>query len=221
MGSRKTETEKDAELWVVSGAPWKSLPPTWELLTLPFFARDTATVARELLGTYLVSFLPEGIVAGRVVETEAYLGESDPACHSARGKTARNAVMFGPAGRVYVYQIYGMHFCFNVTTEGPEVAAAVLLRALEPVAGVEVMQKRRGTLLLSKLCNGPANLVQALGITRALNEESVVTGPVRFYREQGKKAALEIVVTPRVGISQGKEPLLRFYLKGNHFVSKK
>ncbi|MGB9859988.1 MAG: DNA-3-methyladenine glycosylase, partial [Moorellaceae bacterium] len=144
--------------------PWEQQPLPYE-----FFARDTVTVARELLGTYMAHFSPEGLTVGRVVETEAYLGPEDPACHSARGPTERNAVMFGPAGFVYVYLIYGMYYCVNVTTDKPEIAAAVLLRALQPIAGLELMERRRGTSQVRQLCSGPGRLAQAMGIDRRLN----------------------------------------------------
>ncbi|GAW92268.1 DNA-3-methyladenine glycosylase [Calderihabitans maritimus] len=192
----------------------------WLLLPASFYARDTTQVAKELLGTYMVYHSPQGTVGGKIVETEAYLGAEDPACHSARGKTRRNAVMFGEAGHAYIYQIYGIHYCFNVTTDRPEVAAAVLIRALEPVIGIELMKARRGQEEITKLCSGPAKLVQAMGIPPELNGTSVVEGPVKFYRDKNVQEQ-EIVTTTRIGISKAVDWPLRFYLAGNPHVSKK
>lgn len=197
--------------------PWDQEVP----LGYDFFARDTKKVACELLGTYMVHFSPEGVTSGRVVETEAYLGPSDPACHSARGRTERNAVMFGPAGFVYVYLIYGVHYCINITTDKPEVPAAVLIRALEPVAGLELMQRRRGTHKLKELCRGPGRLAQAMGITRELNGTSAIEGPIRFYPPLPGDPRPDIVVAPRIGIREATDWLLRYYVRGSPFVSYK
>jgi DNA-3-methyladenine glycosylase len=185
-----------------------------------FYEQETEVVARELLGSYMVYLSPDGVLAGRVVETEAYTGPDDPACHSARGKKQRNAVMFGPAGRVYVYLIYGMYYCFNVTTDALTTPAAVLLRALEPLEGVAIMARRRGTEDIRNLCSGPGKLCQALGITKDMNGLSVVTGPIRFYRPRAEDQAGTVMVGPRVGISQAADWPLRFYLEGNPFVSR-
>ncbi|MGB9662158.1 MAG: DNA-3-methyladenine glycosylase [Moorellaceae bacterium] len=196
--------------------PWEQQPLPYE-----FFARDTVTVARELLGTYMAHFSLEGLTVGRVVETEAYLGPEDPACHSARGPTERNAVMFGPAGFVYVYLIYGMYYCVNVTTDKPEIAAAVLLRALQPIAGLELMERRRGTSQVRQLCSGPGRLAQAMGIDRRLNGTSAVEGPIRFYPPLPEDGVPEIAAAPRIGIRQAADWPLRYYIKGNLFVSRK
>jgi len=195
----------------------------WEQETLPetFFARDTKRVARDLLGAYMAHFSPEGLTVGKVVETEAYLGRHDPACHSARGPTARNAVMFGPAGFLYVYLIYGMYYCVNVTTDGAEVPAAVLLRALEPVAGVELMGQRRGTSHIRQLCRGPGRLARAMGIDRSLNGTSAVDGPVRFYPPLPGEARPDIVAAPRIGVREAVDWPLRFYIRDNPFVSRR
>lgn len=189
-------------------------------LDAAFYARDTVTVARELLGKLLVYNSPLGLTGGRIVETEAYLGPADPACHSARGYTVRNAVMFGPAGHAYIYQIYGMYLCLNITTDREDVAAAVLIRALEPVYGVDLMQQRCPRRSTRDLCRGPARLVQALGIDRELNGISVVTGPLRVVDNNAPPVdPLDIVQAARIGISKGNDLLLRFYLKGNAYVS--
>lgn len=200
------------------------MPTSEARLGRSFFARDTVTVARELLGKLMVYRSPEGWVGGRVVETEAYVGPEDPACHSARGLTPRNQVMFGPAGYAYIYQIYGMHYCFNVTTAGDQRPEAVLLRALEPLIGLDIMYRRRrmqpGQERL--LASGPGRLVQALGLSKEQNGWSVTEGPIGFYQDPGYTiSANDIVAAPRIGISQAADWQLRFYLRGNPHVSKK
>lgn len=184
-----------------------------------FFLRPTEEVARDLLGAILLHETEEGVTAGMIVETEAYLSCNDPACHAACGMTKRNAPMFGKPGTVYVYKIYGMHCCFNVVT-GPEGRGeAVLVRALEPIAGIELMQKRRGKKDLRDLCSGPAKLVEAMGITLDLNGASLMEGPLYLLRRRRRPQA--IVTTTRVGISKGADLPLRFYIAGNPYVSVK
>ncbi|MHB1126459.1 MAG: DNA-3-methyladenine glycosylase [Bacillota bacterium] len=191
----------------------------FEQLSTVFFARDTRVVARELLGTYMVHRSAAGETSGRVVEVEAYLGQGDPSCHSARGKTPRNEVMFGPAGKIYVYRIYGVHMCSNITTEDEQVASAVLFRALEPLTGIPLMQERRGVQNNRDLCRGPGRLVQAMGISMEHNGMNIDHGSIRFYRSG--EAVGKITVTPRIGISQAQDLPLRYYLEGNHYISRK
>lgn len=186
-----------------------------------FYAQDTVTVARGLLGKLFLYHHPAGLTGGRIVETEAYLGAGDPACHAARGQTARNAVMFGPPGRAYIYQIYGMYFCLNIVTEPEGIPAAVLVRALEPLYGVELMQQNCPRREQRDLCRGPARLVQALGLTKELNGVSVVTGPLRVLDDAPAALPGEIIATTRVGINQGHELPLRFYLAENPYISRK
>lgn len=146
-----------------------SLPPR-RPLPRRFFARDTVAVARELLGCTLWTAAGGALCAGRIVETEAYLDQRDPASHAAAGPTARNRVMFGPAGVLYVYLIYGMHHCLNLVTEADGCAGAVLVRALEPLVGVDAMRGRRGARVADhRLCAGPGRLAIALGVDRRWN----------------------------------------------------
>ncbi len=193
-------------------------PGEWEILPREFYSRDTVLVARELLGQVLVHHSPRGPAGGIIVETEAYL-QGDPACHASRGMTPRNRVMFGPAGHAYIYFIYGMHYCFNIVTAAEGVGEAVLIRALEPLFGIELMQERRSRSDLRQLCRGPACLVQALGLDRSLNGVPVYEPPLLVYRGR-RMAEGDIVVTTRIGIKEGADLPLRFYLRGNRYVSR-
>jgi len=178
-----------------------------------FFGKSTVELARALLGKYLVL----GELKGVIVETEAYLFRNDPGCHASRGPTARNAPMFGPAGRTYVYLIYGMYYCLNIVSGREGEGEAVLIRALEPVQGIEIMQKRRKTQKIENLCNGPGKLTQAFGITKKHNNLSLLEGNFRIY---DNRKNVEIVSSKRIGLSAGKELELRFFIKGNRFVSR-
>lgn len=190
----------------------------FEILPRAFYCRDTVAVARDLLGAILVHETAAGVTAGRIVETEAYL-QGDPACHASRGMTRRNRVMFGPPGHAYVYFIYGMYYCFNVVSAPEGVGEAVLIRALEPIEGILHMLRRRKREKLTELCNGPAKLVQAMGITRSHNGVDLTGKPL--YIGMGKKTTETVVTTTRIGIRAGADLPLRFYLKNNKFISKK
>ncbi|OPY58604.1 MAG: 3-methyladenine DNA glycosylase [Pelotomaculum sp. PtaU1.Bin035] len=189
-----------------------------EILPRSFYARDTVVVARELLGSYLIHNSPDGITTGRIVETEAYI-QGDPACHASRGVTRRNNVMFGPPGHAYVYFIYGMYYCFNVVSAPEGVGEAVLIRALEPAGGVSLMRKRRKRERATELCGGPAKLVQAMGISRDHNGVDLTKGALVIC--MGEKITEKIIATTRIGIREGAQLPLRFYLEGNRFISKK
>jgi DNA-3-methyladenine glycosylase len=176
-----------------------------------FYDRDTIEVARALLGKHLV--LRAGGVerVGRIVETEAYLGPHDLAAHSARGRTARTEVMFGPPGHAYVYLIYGMHHCMNVVTQAEGLASAVLLRALEPVRGLEGKT------------NGPGLLCKAMGIDRGLNGHDLLSAEFHIAEPSGPAPRISIVRRPRIGVDYAghwARRLLRFYVRGNPCVSR-
>ncbi len=166
----------------------------------------------------------EETTLGRIVETEAYLWD-DPASHSFMGKTRRNYVMFGPAGYAYVYLIYGMHYCVNAVSGLEGKGEAVLTRALEPLQGISVMQRRRQTEKLALLCNGPAKLAQALALTMSSNSIPLFDGSLQIWSTDSLPSAppletSDIVETTRIGISKARELPLRFYLKGNRYVSR-
>jgi len=172
-----------------------------------FFQRDTVRVARDLLGTQLVRDVTGRLLRGMVVETEAYVGSGDSACHASKGKTPRNAVMFGPAGVSYVYFVYGMHFMLNVVTEKKGHPCAVLLRGLLPLEGEAEMVRRRGRGG-RELANGPAKLCQAMGIDRSLNGMDVVRGQELWFEEYRSFSDDEVFCGPRVGIDYA-DPLDR------------
>lgn len=186
-------------------------------LSRRFFRRDAVSLARALLGRLLVHDSERGRVIGRIVETEAY-DQTDPASHCFVGRTARNAVMFGPAGFAYVYRSYGIHWCFNVTADLEGHGAAVLVRAVEPVAGAELMARRRRIDSTSRdLARGPGRLTEAIGITDRHNGADL-TSPSLFIAGR-RRPALDVVVTPRVGITKAAEVPWRFLVAGNRFVS--
>jgi len=168
-----------------------------------FYARPTVEVARDLLG----KVIRHGASSARIVETEAYLGTNDAAAHSARGLTPRTSVIFGPPGRAYVYLIYGMHYCLNVVAEREGVAGCVLLRALEPLAGI------------MHLSNGPGKLTRALGITLEHYGADLTQGPLAIHTpKSGENFA--IATSPRIGINKAADLPLRFFISGNRFVSR-
>ena len=195
-----------------------------ERLKSGFFARDTIDVARDLLGRVLVHRLPSGIrLSGKIVETEAYIGVQDPAAHSYQGRrTPRTEPMFGPPGLSYVYFIYGVYYCFNVVTAKRGVPEAVLIRALEPLDGVDVMSRERPQLAPSKLANGPGKLCIALAITRAQNALDLINDP-HLWIERGTPISEDHIVDgARVGIGHSHDAVhwpLRFGVKDHPCLS--
>jgi DNA-3-methyladenine glycosylase len=191
-------------------------------LSPAFFERDTLQVAKDLLGCRLVRIDDGQRLSGLIVEAEAYIGEDDRACHAARGRTPRTRVMYGLPGRSYVYFVYGMYHCLNVVTEREGFPAAVLIRALEPQEGFEVMRRRRGGRPDRELTNGPGKLCQALGIDARLNGVDLTVHD-RLYLERGEPVPPEqIAVSPRVGINvQGwaADVPWRAFVAGSPFVS--
>ena len=185
------------------------------ILPRSFYERATVRVARELLGKALV----HEHAAGMIVETEAYLGGDDLAAHSARGITARTRVIFGPPGHAYVYFIYGMYECLNLVAEPAGRPGCVLIRALEPLTGIELMQQRRPAARRPEdLASGPGKLTLAMGITRAQNGADVTRGAL-VVREPVEAQRLQIAVTPRIGIRECADWPLRFVIRGNRFAS--
>ncbi len=190
-----------------------------ERLGRGFFSRYTPDVARELLGCLLVRRVGRATLSGRVVEVEAYRGSDDPASHSYRGPTKRSAIMFGEAGHVYVFFSYGNHWCLNFTTEAEGQPGAVLIRALEPVEGIEAMKKSRGVSKVAQLTNGPGKLTKALSIDGVFNGEDLAKSR-RLY-VLGREQPVRVATSARIGISKGRERQWRFFVEGNPFVSKR
>jgi DNA-3-methyladenine glycosylase len=182
-----------------------------------FYARPTNEVARALLGQVVVSDASEGLTAGTIVETEAYLGPDDPASHAARLHNGRVAAMWGEPGIAYVYRSYGVHAMLNVVAKRPGETGAVLIRALEPIAGVELMRERRDVADDRLLCNGPGKLCQALGIGLDLHGTDLVTSD-RLWIAPGEPAET-ISTSGRIGISRGQEHDWRYWITGNPNVS--
>ena len=193
------------------------------ILPRAFYARPTLQVARDLVGKVLVHETRAGLASGIIVETEAYIGESDPACHAAPGPTARNAPLYGPPGVAYVYLNYGIHYLVNAVTEPEGSPAAVLIRALEPLDGESLMRRRRlrgstaASLPASMLCRGPGNLTRALGITLKQNNGDLAAGPLRI--EDRGLPLRDVVWGTRVGISVGTEHHWRCSAVGSPAVS--
>ena len=179
---------------------------------------DASTAAQRLIGCELVRELPEGRVRARIVETESY-DQTDMASHSYNGETPRNAVMFGNAGVLYVYFTYGMHYCCNIVTGKPGDGSAVLIRAVEPVEGSEIIEQYRGKSGVNAT-NGPAKLCQALAITKDLNGHDLRDSPLQLVLKPAQNPA-EIVATTRIGISKAQHEKRRFYMRANEFVSRK
>jgi DNA-3-methyladenine glycosylase len=225
MPNRHAATEKSAQ----PAAPLTAaVLKRAQVLPLEFFSRDPVTVGRELLGKLLVRREGRTLLAGRVVEDEAYLGVEDPAAHAYSGRTPRNSVLFGPPGHAYVYFIYGNHYCLNVSCMPEGYAGCVLLRAMEAVFGLAAMARARGLELtatprptqLRLIASGPGRMSQALGITRSRDNDKDLTAHTSdlWFADDGYRPE-RIAATPRVGITKAVEQPLRFVIAGNLFVS--
>jgi DNA-3-methyladenine glycosylase len=192
-------------------------------VTLPvaFFRRPAEVVAAEVLGMVVVSSTGGETTEARIVETEAYLGYDDPASHGyLHRRNARNAALFGPPGTWYVYLSYGMHWCANLVCQEEGLASAVLLRALEPIVGLDVMRRRRGAVPDRELCSGPGKLCQALAITCEIDGEKMAASDV-IVRRQDRREEAKIVTTPRIGITKAADWPLRFHLAGSPWTSRR
>ena len=196
------------------------------ILPVDFYLRPTLEVARDLIGKVVVHRTEAGTTAGAIVEAEAYIGEADPACHASFGRTARNAPLYGPPGRAYVYLNYGLHDMLNAVTEAEGSPAAVLIRALEPLEGLALMRRRRARAPWRKgkphvpdheLCRGPGNLCRAMGITLADNTRPLTRGPLTIH-DRGI-AHSDIAWDARIGIRVGTDKMWRATVKGHHSVS--
>jgi DNA-3-methyladenine glycosylase len=195
-------------------------PSAGPVLSREFFDRETEVVARELLGSVLECRTPEGTASGIVVETEAYLGEHDPACHAAVGRTRRTAPLYGAPGSAYVYFIYGMYWCVNAVTRAEGLPSAVLIRALEPLDGLELMRARRPRARSdTDLCNGPGKLCLALGIGPEHNGLSMQKPPLRLCAGTHLNDP-DVIVTSRIGITKAGEWPLRWVVRDSPYASR-
>jgi DNA-3-methyladenine glycosylase len=200
-----------------------------KLLRRAFFNRDPRTVSRELLGKLIVRREGRKQLAGRIVEVEAYLGAGDLAAHAAAGHTARNAVLWGPPGHAYIYFIYGVHYCLNISCLPAGEAGCILIRALEPVNGIREMAEARELADLDltsmrdlrKLASGPGKLCEALGITRPRDNDKDMVAPKSDLQVMSDGFRVDkVAVTQRIGITKSAEMPLRYVIAGNHFLSK-
>jgi DNA-3-methyladenine glycosylase len=224
-GTLKSPQKASQSSWNGAAARLRKLQPVQRR----FYDRDPKLVAPQLLGKILIRRQGRKLLAGRIVEVEAYLGQDDPASHAFRGATDRNRVMFGPPGFAYVYFTYGMHYCVNVTCLGEGTAGAVLIRALEPLAGIEEMALNRDLNLsletehvrvLRALTSGPARLCEALDITRPRDDgKDLTSSKSDLWIASDRFRSTPIACGPRIGITQAADWPLRFYVVGNPFVS--
>jgi len=192
------------------------------VLPIEFYTRDTVTVAPELLGKRLVRTIGRENLVGEIVEVEAYRGRDDPASHAFKGLTPRNAPMYGEPGHAYIYFTYGNHYCLNITTQRTGEPGAVLLRAIQPLEGLEQMRRNRPKVPDAELTNGPGKLTKAMGISKSLNEQNMtVRGPLFVVEPKPHRKQYEIWSSTRVGIRVGLDKPWRFFLKGNPYVSKR
>lgn len=219
-----TRTESSESDGTIAGDSTCPAGRSTSLRPLPrdFFLQPTPQVARRLLGCLLVRRSNAETLVARIVETEGYLAQGDPGCHAARGRTERNAAMFGPPGTLYVYLVYGMHLCMNIVTAPEGTSEAVLLRAAEPLEGIETMRERRGREALEDLCSGPAKLAEAFGVTLEHNGLAITEGSVIVAEPAATEPrADEIVVTTRIGLAEGagNDLMLRYMIADSPWVS--
>lgn len=192
----------------------------FSVLPKKFYLRSSVIVAKELIGKYVFRKTGKSLLSGIIVETEAYTGKNDPAAHSYRGKTPRNAVMFEEGGTAYVYFTYGNHFCFNVVTCKKGTPSAVLIRGVEPVKGVDIMIKNRGTDDLKNLTNGPGKFSKAFDIEKNLNGADLTGNEIYIAKSVPVLRDYIILRSKRIGITKNADKLYRFYAQDNKFVSR-
>lgn len=185
-----------------------------------FYLRDTELVAHDLIGKILVRRIGNEILSAKIVETEAYLSENDLASHSANGISKRNSAMFDEGGRLYVYLIYGIHYCINVVTEEKGRGSAVLLRAAEPIEGIQIFRKNRSTNDIFNLCSGPGKLAQAFGFDLSNNNMSLMSNDLYLFSD-GLSEEFKVNQSERIGIKKSKDLLLRFTLANSNYLSRK
>jgi DNA-3-methyladenine glycosylase len=190
----------------------------YSIVGASFYTQPTRVVARKLLGKYLIRSMDGMALIGRVVETEAYYHHNDAACHAWRGRTKRNEVMFGPSGRSYVYFTYGNHYLLNVVTSSEGLGEAVLIRALEPIEGLDMMRRRRRRDRDIDLTSGPGKLAQALGIDLSFNGSDLRSSDLVIARKE-RRQNFTIGTSSRIGINREKELLERYFIAGNRYVS--
>jgi DNA-3-methyladenine glycosylase len=200
--------------------PRKLMGNRFRKLPKEFYIRSSVIVAKELIGKYLFRNTGKEILSGIIVETEAYTGRTDPAAHSYNGKTPRNEVMFDEGGAAYVYFTYGNHFCFNTVTGKKNTPSAVLIRGIEPLEGIRIMKKNRGTDDLYNLTNGPGKLTKAFSIDKKLNGANLNGNEIYIAEAAGNNKKYSIMKSKRIGITKNPDKLYRFYVKDNPFVSK-
>ena len=185
----------------------------FKIIAREFYQRDPSLVAQELLGKYLLRKIDENILIGKIVETEAYLAKNDPAAHGFKGKTRRNTVLFGEAGIAYIYSIHRYH-CFNIVTETIDMPSGVLVRAVEPIEGIEMMKQLRGVEIGKGFTNGPGKVCQAFDITRKINGVDVTSSNSPLCIIAGERVPSELIEkSERIGISKGRDLLLRYNIK--------
>ncbi|MFL5556648.1 MAG: DNA-3-methyladenine glycosylase [Gemmatimonadaceae bacterium] len=219
MSGQQISSTEDAESTLLGSRP-RSGFHRGRVLPRAFYHRDTEIVARELLGAVLECDTDDGIASGIIVETEAYLGEHDLACHAVAGRTRRTEHLYGPPGIAYVYFIYGMYWCFNAVTRSAGLPSAVLVRGLEPLDGLALMHKRRPRVKNTvDLTNGPGKLCTALGITGSMSGKSLQRKPL-VIREGERVPDDKVDITTRIGITRSADWPLRWIVTGNRFVSR-